>query len=117
MSYTVTFVPTKVSGTDSEAFEQVEALQERYGPTENDARHPALVNLHDALVARFPETEDPDDAPWSDGPLIENFGSELGMVAIAFSRVEEVVPFIVEVALARGITVLDDQTGLVHRPM
>jgi hypothetical protein len=117
MSYTVTFVPMKVSGNDSEAFAEVEALQERYGQTEHDARHPALVALHDALVARFPETDDPDDAPWADGPLIENFGSEMGMVAIVFSRVEEVLPAVLEIALAHGITVLDDQTGLVHRPV
>jgi hypothetical protein len=40
----------------------------------------------------------------------------MGMLAICFSRADEVVPFIIQEANALGITVADGQSGKIFRP-
>jgi hypothetical protein len=47
--------------------------------------------------------------------MINNFAHEMGMLAISFSRADEVVPFIVETANRLGVSVADGQTGEIHR--
>ncbi|WP_156480468.1 hypothetical protein [Aquipseudomonas alcaligenes] len=122
MSYTVDLIVSKLPSGNDEAWKHVEALRESYY---NDKREkaPELLALHDVLTARYPclcsyADDDPhmDESPWADGPMIGNFASEMGMLAISFSRVEEVFPFVVESANALGITVADGQTGDIHRP-
>ena len=122
MSYSLDFVVPGVPNRKGQAWDFLEDLTDRYeddrGPT-----HPLLRQLHDVLVARYPclssyADGDPekDDCPWADGPLINNFASEMGMVSIKSSRAEEVVPFAVDAALALGITVMDGQDEKIHRP-
>ena len=122
MSYALNFLIPAVPNRKGQAWDFLEDLQDR---SEDDRApaHPLLKQLHDVLVARYPclssfADGDPDreDSPWADGPLINNFASEMGMLAIKFSRVEEVIPFAVESALALGITVMDAQEEKIHRP-
>lgn len=47
--------------------------------------------------------------------MINNVAHEMGMLAISFSRAEEVVPFIAEAANRLGISVAEGQTGEIHR--
>jgi hypothetical protein len=122
MSYTLDFVLSRVSSDNKEAFQELENLQERYCDDEKE-RNIVLVALHDALIQRYPclcsyADDDPaiDESPWVDGPLMENFRSEMGMVAISYSRVDEVVPFVIQTAIDLKITVFDGQTGEIFRP-
>jgi hypothetical protein len=122
MSYTLDFVPNTLSSNNPEAFRQLEILRERYYDDESE-KHPALVRLHDVLVRRYPclssyDDDDPaiDESVWADGPLIENFKSELGMLALSFFKVDEALPFILKTAIDLKINVLDSQTGKITRP-
>ena len=122
MSYSLDFVVPKVPNRKGQAWDFLEDLEDRYeddrGPT-----HPLLKQLHAALVARYPclssyadGTPEKEDCPWADGPLINNFASEMAMVAIKPSRAAELVPYAVEQALALGITVMDGQDETIYRP-
>lgn len=122
MSYTLEFVVSKVPNRKGQAWDFLEDLQDRF-EDDRGAPHPLLKQLHAALVDRYPclssyADGDPakEECPWADGPLINNFASEIGEVSIKFSRVAEVVPFAVEQALALGITVMDGQDESIHRP-
>ena len=57
-----------------------------------------------------------DESPWADGPMIGNFASKMGMIAIRFSHVDEVFDFILEEALALGIILADGQSEKIYRP-
>jgi hypothetical protein len=48
--------------------------------------------------------------------MMDNFSHEMGMLAISFSRVEEVVPFIIKEANALNICVADGQSEEIFRP-
>jgi hypothetical protein len=81
------------------------------------------VALHSALTARYPclcsyadDDDGAEECPWADGPLINNFANEMAILAIRFSRADELVPFIVKEANSLGISVADGQTGKIYRP-
>lgn len=122
MSYTLDFVVPKVPNRKGQAWDFLENLQDRF-EDDRGAPHPLLKQLHAALVDRYPclsSYADGDAAkeecPWADGPLINNFASEIGEVSIKSSRAAEIVPFAVEQALALGITVMDGQDESIYRP-
>src|SRR5262245_42892745 len=65
----------------------------------------AMEGLHRRLTDRYPcITTDP-DGPWSDGPLINNFGQHAATLEISSSRVEEVLAFVIREATAMGFWV------------
>ena len=122
MSYTVDLIVGSLPSDDKEAWKQIEALRETYY---NDDRKKAeaLVALHSVLTARYPclcsySEDDPmmDESPWTDGPMLGNFAHEMGMLAISFTRADEVVPFIIKEANALGISVADGQSEDIYRP-
>jgi hypothetical protein len=122
MSYVLDFVVPRVPNRKGQAWDFLEDLQDRYEEDRKPA-HPLLLKLHQILVTRYPclssyADGDPDkaDCVWADGPLINNFASEMGMVAIAPAHVPEVLAFAVESALALGITVMDGQDEKIYRP-
>lgn len=122
MSYTVDLIVSTLPSSDSEAWRRIEELRESHYDDKRE-KAPVLLALHDVLTGRYPclcsyADDDPriDDSPWADGPMIGNFANQMGMLAITFSRVEEVVPFVVLSANALGIAVADGQTGHIHRP-
>ena len=81
-----------------------------------EAASPEMVELHKRLTARFPCICEDDAGPWSDGPLINNFGQGRAILGISFSRVEEVLPFVVQTATSMGMHVFDGQDEVIHRP-
>lgn len=122
MSYSLDFVVGQVPKDSKEAWAYLEELREAYYDDE-EPRADVFDKLHEVLTSRYPclcsyADDDPemDKSPWSDGPLINNFCSQMGMVAISFRRVDEVVPFAIKSALALGITVMDGQDMKIHRP-
>lgn len=122
MSYTVDLIVVPLPENDQTAWQYIQALRDTYYDDERE-KASALIALHSALTARHPclcsfADDDPemDDSPWADGPMINNFSNEMGMLAITYSRVDEVLPFIVTEANALGIAVADGQTGQILRP-
>ena len=115
MSYNVAVVIPPVSADDAAAWAAVDGLIEQAGP-----RPAVFQELHDRLTARYPcmcsvPDEEIDDTVWSDGPLIDNFGHRAAVLGMSYSRVEEVLPFLVETANSLGLVVFDWATKTLHR--
>ena len=122
MSYTVNLIVGPLSENDKIAWQQIEVLCESYYNDELD-KAPSLIKLHAVLTSRYPclcsyddDDEKIEESPWADGPMIGNFAGEMGMLAVSFSRVDEVIPFIIKEANALGISVADPQSGEIFRP-
>ena len=104
-------LPEGYKAAEEEAFR----LQEQPEPD------PAVFHeLIDRLTARYPCICDPtradsDDGPWCSGPLRQKRYTRATVLGLIFSRVDEVLPFVIETATAMGLTVVDWQTGQVHR--
>jgi hypothetical protein len=122
MSYLVQFFSCRVPRDEEEALSY---LEECFANESESGKPPAdsLVQLHDALTAKFPCLSSFPDAdaaidqcPWSDGPLIENFVGKVGAVSFQTSRAEEVLPFILQQARLLKIVVFDVQSGEIYRP-
>lgn len=80
-----------------------------------NARLEAFVNQ---LTKKYPKLDDLpedrlDESPWTSGfDTLENFCH----LPIAWSRIEEVVPYTIKLALQHGLTCLDPQSGRVYQP-
>lgn len=71
------------------------------------------------LVERFPCPVSPggdDLGVWTDAPLDGLTTEPVYSLGVVSSAIDRVVPFVVEVARALGLTVLDDQAGCVYLP-
>ena len=122
MSFTVDLILTEVPKNNSEAWAYIENLREEYYE-DKSGPHQKLIKLHEILTERYPclcdyEDDDPEmeNSPWADGPMIGNFASKMGMLAIFYSRVDEVFPFILEHALELDIILADGQDEKIYRP-
>jgi hypothetical protein len=115
VSYNVAIVIPPVPADDAAAWAAVNGLIEQQG-----LRPTLFQELHDRLTARYPcmcavPDEQIDDTVWSDGPLINNFGHRAAVLGMSYSRVEEVLPFLIETANALGLVVFDWATTSVYR--
>lgn len=116
MSFTFAIVAPPVAVDDETAWRELDGLLE----TEGDA--PAVFRtLHDQLTAKYPCICDLDDdsvdeqGVWSDGPLWNNFGARAAVLGLIYSRVDEVLPFVIESATALGLTVFEWDKAI-YRP-
>ncbi len=115
MSYNVAVVVPPVPADEAEAWAALDELIEQPGP-----RPAVFQELHDQLTARYPcmcavPEDQIDDTVWSDGPLINNFLDRAAVLGMSYSRVEEVLPFLVGTANALRLTVFDWAAGRVYR--
>lgn len=122
MSFTVDLIVPALPDGDKKAWDLINVMREKYYNDQGEKAE-VFLRLHAALTERYPclcsyADDDPemDNSPWADGPMLNNFCSEMGMLAIVFSRVDEVLPFILEKCSELGITVADGQSGKIHRP-
>ena len=109
MSYSLVFSRLPVPDGE-DPWEWINNEIEKY--KDERGTHPVLKELHDELTSKYPcicdlSDEEIDNDVWSDGPLIDNFSYDLAMVAMPFSVVEEVAPFVVETANKPGVIVFD----------
>ena len=123
MSYTVDIMSAPLPRSYDEAFalrdQRIEERDARIGSnTGSPFEEPSgeMRELHRRLTARFPCICDDPDGPWSDGPLINNFGQRAATLGISFSGVAEALPFLIATALEMGFWVLDGQDDVVHLP-
>ena len=77
---------------------------------------PEMLELHQRLRSQFPCICDDDTGPWSDGPLINNFGAGHAVLGISYSRVAEVLPVLIATATEMGLHVFDGQSERLYRP-
>jgi len=120
MTYTLHVIAREVPANDAEVFT---FLEEVAGQTVSMAPSQQLKNFRDAALKLFPclNSYSPGDAaiancPWADGPLGDNFKGGYGTVAIA-RRQDEVIPHLLRIASDLGMTVADEQTRAIHRPL
>lgn len=116
MSYTFAVcnatLPKEYKAAEEEAFR----LQDEPEP------NPAVFHeLIDQLTARYacisdPTCTHPDDGPWCSEPMRQKSYNRATVLGLIFSRVDEVLPFVIETATSIGLTIVDWQTGKVHRP-
>ena len=115
MSYNVAIVIPPLPASDAKAWAVVNDLIEQEGP-----RPKVFQKLHDQLTARYPcmcsvPDDEIDDTVWSDGPLINNFGYRSAVLGMAYSRIDEVLPFLIVTANALGLVVFDWATETIYR--
>ncbi len=115
MSYTVAICVPPVPDADKTAWAGLPEIIASKGSIA-----PALQQLYQRLTAGYPcicslPDESVEDGVWSDGPLINNFGSKAAVLGVVFSRVDEVLPFLVETANQLGLVVFDEQINKIHR--
>ena len=116
MSYNVAIVIPPVPASDADAWAALDDLIEEQGP-----RPAVFQELHDRLTARYPcmcsvPDDQIDDTVWSDGPLINDFLHRAAVLGVSYSRVDEVLPFLIESANDLGLVVFDWGTEAIHRP-
>ena len=116
MSYNVAIVVPPVPAKDAEAWAALDGLIAQQG-----ARPAIFQELHDRLTARYPcmctvPDDEIDDTVWSDGPLINNFLHRAAVLGVSYSRIDEVLPFLIATSNELGLVVFDWATNLVHRP-
>jgi hypothetical protein len=116
MSYNVAVLLQPVSNDNATAWAVVNEIIEQEGP-----RPQVFQELHDLLTARYPcmcavPDDQIDDTVWSDGPLINNFGHQAAVLGLSYSRIEEVLPFLVETANNLGLVVFDWATETIYHP-
>lgn len=117
MSWVIEIVSVPVADDTDDAWDQLEELREvedarEYGTPPSEPMH----ELYRRLSARYPCITENPDSPWSDGPLINNFGDKLTTIGIISSRIEDTLPFVVETATEMGFTVFDAGDERIHRP-
>ncbi|MBI1324239.1 hypothetical protein GC170_13795 [bacterium] len=118
MSYIVMITQGPVVRDDRRAWENLEESIEK--ATEGDVPivHSQLI---DRLTAKFPcicdlDDDQFDDGVWTDGPLRNNAGHFVTVLGIVPQRVDEVLPFLIEVSNGLGLFVFDQQSARIHRP-
>lgn len=119
MSYTVAICISDMPTDDELAWSEANKLADSLDVDETPA--PAFQQLHDDLTESFPclcelADDEIDDGVWSDGPLINNFGRHAAVLGVVYSAVDRVIPFLIDAANSRGMTVFDWQTETIHRP-
>jgi len=73
-----------------------------------------LAELYRRLTMVHPCICEDSRGPWSDGPLINNFGRHAATLGISYSRVGEVLAFLIRTANEMGMWVLDPQDVAAH---
>ncbi|WP_426344300.1 hypothetical protein ACN9MU_06050 [Pseudoduganella sp. R-32] len=119
MTYLLHIVAREVPANDAEVLPFLEQIA---GATISIAPSQQLKSFRDAILKLFPcltsygaGDKAVENCPWADGPLADNFKGGYGSVAIS-RRHDEVIPHVLRIASDLGVTVVDEQSGAVHRP-
>jgi hypothetical protein len=102
MTYQLQLAAVATPESDLEVFPFMNKLRQEAG---EQAPSALLKRFHDALAALFPDT------PWSEG----HYAGNAGRLTVERRR-KVVVPHVLYLAQELGLTVVDNQSGEVHRP-
>ena len=81
----------------------------------------ALVELIERLGTRHPcisslREDQLETSVWADGPLLDNLMHDVAILTIVPDKVQAVLPYVRDAALALGLAVYDPQSEQVWRP-
>ncbi|MEZ9858652.1 hypothetical protein AB4381_09235 [Vibrio splendidus] len=117
MSYTIAIVDFKLPENFDEAVALVNPL------TEIDVEEIEVIyqQFHDEVIKLFPclcslSDENVDNGVWCDGPLINNFTVKAPVIGFSYSKAEEALPVVGQLALKMGLSILDWQSQQVYNP-
>lgn len=117
MSWTIEIASGAFSPDDAEAWEELEDLRDEAEEREDGAPPSGDMRaLYERLTARYPCIMEDPSSPWSDGPLINNFGDRLTTLGFVSSGMAEAYPFVIATATKMGFTVFDAVDEKIHRP-
>lgn len=102
MTYQLQIASAPAPEADLDVFAFMNKLRQEAGEQPPSA---LLKRFHDALAALFPDT------PWSEG----HYTGDVGRLTVIRRR-KVVVPHVLYLAGELGLTVVDNQSGEVHRP-
>jgi hypothetical protein len=116
MSFIVAIVHSSVSDNDQIAWNQLSELVQAAGQPAN-----SLTELIVELTKKYPcicdlSDDEVDSGVWSDGPLMNDVKSKAAVIGIVYSKVYEVLPFVIKTADKLGLTVFDFQNQTIHKP-
>jgi hypothetical protein len=117
MSYTIAVVDFRLPDDFEEACKIVDSLAAQDVDDVKDtyrAFHDAVTKIY-PCICDLPDDK-VDDGVWCDGPLINNFTVKAPVIGFVYSRVEEALPTVGELALSMGLSILDWQSGKVYNP-
>jgi hypothetical protein len=121
MSYQVQITEAALPIDDDQASIEIDRLASQFLQAEEKPSS-TLLKLHKQLVKKYPclssfRDDDPkmDDCVWEDGPLINNFGQQVAVLAIA-SDEEQVMAFILQCAGELNLAVADSESRTIYRP-
>lgn len=82
----------------------------------------AYLNFYNQLIKTYPclcsvADEEVDNSIWSDGPLINNFTVKTPVIGFVYSKVDEALPIVIDLALKHGLSVLDWQAEKAYYPI
>ena len=117
MSYTISITRNDIPRDDKQAWKFMEKLYSN----DNGQHSKDFVDLVKKLTEKYPcicdlPDDKVDDGVWSDGPLVNNAGDKITTIGVVYSKVEQVIPFVIETSNNLGFVVFDNQTGLISRP-
>lgn len=119
MSCTIALTDLSIPNEFGKARSIVEPLTDQ----ERDEVKQVFQSFYDEITKIFPcicgldddGDADVDDGVWSDGPLIDNFLVEAPVIGLVFSRVEESLPRIIDIANSLGLSLVDWQAERVYQ--
>ena len=118
MSYNIAIGKPPIPLDDKAAWEWVDEMAD----VDDDSPPVVFHTLIDVLTERYPCICDLSDdvvdeeGVWSDGPLRNNINLKAPVLGIVYSRVDEVLPFLVEKANSLGLAVFDWGGETIYRP-
>ncbi len=117
MSYNIAVVNFKLS----ENFEEACALVNPMTDVKVIDIEKIYKDFHDKVTNIYPclcslSDDEIDNGVWCDGPLINNFTVKAPVIGFVYSKVEEALPIVGEIALNMGLSILDWQSGKVYNP-
>lgn len=115
MSYDLAVWEGSVPSSDGAALDEYKRMMDQWqgDGTPPYAEPSAAIRAYvEALLARWPDitTDEGEDSPWADGPLIGNATGPLFYFAMTWSGAEAGTEFAASVANARGLVCFDPQT-------
>lgn len=117
MSYNIAIVDFPLPDDFEEACKIVEPLAQQDVDEVNEtfrAFHDAITDIY-PCICDLPDDE-VDDGVWCDGPLINNFTVKAPVIGFVYSKVNEALPKVGELALSMGLSILDWQSQKVYNP-
>jgi hypothetical protein len=117
MSYNIAIVNFRLPEDYEEAVELVNPMTD----IEVAEVETIYKQFHDEVTKVFPclcslPEDEIDDGVWCDGPLINNFTVKAPVIGFSYSRIEEALPVVGNLALSMGLSILDWQAGKVYNP-